>query len=59
MDAKLAYLISLGIIGFGILSILLGIKSNSATPLLWIALGGLTVVVGLISLVVEVRNRTY
>jgi hypothetical protein len=59
MDTKLAYLISLGIIGFGVIWIVVGAKAGSATLFVGIALGVLTIIVGLISLLIEVRNRTY
>jgi hypothetical protein len=55
-DTILAYLISLGIIGTGVIWILLG--ANSATSAIWITIGIVTIAVGLISLLTELRNRT-
>lgn len=54
-DTILAYLISLGIIGTGVVWILLGV--NSATSAIWIAIGIVTIAVGLISLLTEFRNK--
>ncbi len=56
MNGKLEYVISLGIIGFGIW-IIAETKAGSALFPLWIALGGLAVAVGLLSLLAELRNR--
>jgi hypothetical protein len=56
-DTALAYLISLGIIGVGIAWIVVA-GTNSATSAIWMAIGALTVAVGLISLVIELRSRT-
>jgi uncharacterized membrane protein YphA (DoxX/SURF4 family) len=50
-DTILAYLISLGIIGAGVIWIVAG--TTSATSALCIAIGLLTIAVGLISLVTE------
>jgi len=56
-DTVLAYLISLGIIGTGIAWIVAGAKS--ATSAMWIVLGVLTIAVGLISFLTEVRHRAH
>jgi hypothetical protein len=56
-DVILAYLVSLGIIGTGVIWIVA--STNSTTSVFWIALGVLTVAVGLISLLTEFRNRRY
>jgi hypothetical protein len=56
-DTALAYFISLGIIGIGIGWIAAG--ANSAMSAIWITIGALTIAVGLISLVTELRNRTH
>jgi hypothetical protein len=52
----LAYLVSLGIIAAGVIWIVTG--TYSATSELCIAIGVLTIVVGWISFVIEVRNRS-
>jgi hypothetical protein len=56
MDTILAYLVSLGIIGAGVIWIVAG--TNSATSAVCIAIGVLTVAVGLISFLTELRQRT-
>jgi hypothetical protein len=56
-DAILAYLVSLGILGTGVIWIVA--SKNSTTSVFWIALGVLTVCVGLISLLTELRNRRH
>lgn len=55
-DTILAYLVSLGIIGIGVVWIAAGM--NSATSVLCIAVGILTIAVGLISLLTEIRHGT-
>ena len=54
-DVILAYLVSLGIIGTGVIWIVASTNSS----VFWIALGVLTVAVGLISLLTEFRNRRH
>jgi hypothetical protein len=54
IDMMLAYLISLGIIGVGVVWIIAGM--NSATSELWIAIGILSIAVGAISFLNELRN---
>jgi len=54
-DRVLAYLVSLGIIGAGVIWIVAG--TYSATSELCIVIGLLTIAVGWISFVVEFRNR--
>ena len=55
-DTILAYLISLGIIVAGAIWIVAG--TNSATSALCITIGVLTIAVGLISFLTELRQRT-
>jgi hypothetical protein len=56
MDTALAYLISVGIVGFGVW-VIAAAKGGSDIFLIWIVLGLLTIAVGLISLLGEIRNR--
>jgi hypothetical protein len=56
IDTVLAYLISLGIIGAGVIWIVAG--TNSAT-VLFITVGVLMIAVGLISLLTELRHGRY
>jgi hypothetical protein len=56
MDTALAYLISVGIVGFGVW-VIAATKAGSDIFLIWIVLGLLTIAVGLISLLGETRNR--
>jgi len=56
-DTILAYLISLGIIATGVIWILVGV--NSATSAIWITIGIVTIAVGLLSLLTELRNKTH
>jgi hypothetical protein len=53
-DTALAYFISLGILGSGIIWIVA--SAHSVAPALRIAIGVPTIVVGLISLFAELRN---
>ena len=53
-DTALAYLISLGIIGVGVIWIFAG--TNSVTSTIWITIGILTLAVGSISFLTELRN---
>jgi len=55
-DAVLAYLISLGIIGVGVIWIIA--CANSPTSVIWITVGVLTIAVGLASFLTELRNGT-
>jgi len=55
-DTILAYLISLGMIGAGVVWIVAG--TISTTSALCIAVGVTTIAVGWISFMIEVRNRT-
>jgi len=57
MSRVLAYLVSLGIIGAGVIWVVAG--TYSATSELCIAIGLLTIAVGWISFVVEFRSRIY
>ena len=57
IDTVLAYLISLGIIGAGVIWIVAG--TNPAPSVLCITVGVLTMVVGLISLLGELRHGRY
>ena len=54
VDTVLAHLISLGIIGAGVIWIVAG--TNPATSVLCITIGVLTIAVGLISLLTELRH---
>jgi hypothetical protein len=56
MDTALAYLISVGIVGFGVW-VIAATKAGSDIFLIWSVLGLLTIAVGLISLLGETRNR--
>jgi hypothetical protein len=56
-DTILSYLISLGIIGAGVVWIIAGTISTASA--LCIALGVLTIAVGWISFMVEFRNRVH
>jgi len=56
-DRILPYLVSLGLIGTGVVWIVAG--TNAANPAIWTTLGGLTMAVGAISLLGEFRNRTH
>ena len=53
-DTALAYLISLGILGFGV--VWLVASAHSAAPAVYVAIGIPTVAVGLASLFTERRN---
>jgi uncharacterized membrane protein YcjF (UPF0283 family) len=53
----LAYLVSLGIVAFGVIWVVAGMKS--ATWAIWIAIGVLTIAVGLISLLTEIRDDAH
>ena len=56
-DSALAYLISLGIVGIGVIWIVVG--ASSATSIVWIAIGILTIGVGLTSFFTELRSGTH
>jgi len=56
-DRILPYLVSLGLIGTGVVWIVAG--TTAANPAIWSTLGGLTMAVGAISLLGEFRNRTH
>jgi hypothetical protein len=56
MDTALAYLISVGIVGFGFW-VVAAAKARSDVFLIWIVLGLLIIAVGLISLLGEIHNR--
>jgi hypothetical protein len=55
----LEYLVSLGIVGVGIVWTVATTKAGSALSPAWIALGIPTIVVGLISLLAETRKRMH
>jgi uncharacterized membrane protein HdeD (DUF308 family) len=55
-DTALAYLISLAIIATGVIWIVA--CASSATSVVWITVGILTIAVGLISFLTELRNAT-
>jgi hypothetical protein len=54
MDAAFSYLISVGLIAFGVW--IVAAKAGSGSLLLWTLVGLIPVVVGLISLFSEIRN---
>jgi len=56
MDAVLSFLISAGLIGFGILVVVFAAKTASGSTLVWTLMGLAPVVVGLISLFYEIQN---
>jgi hypothetical protein len=56
MEAVLSYLISLGLIVFGVLVVVFAAKTGTGTLLVWTIIGLVPVVVGLLSLVSETRN---
>jgi hypothetical protein len=56
MDTAIAYLISVGIVGFGVWVVAVA-KAGSDVFLIWIVLGLLVIAVGLISLLGEIHNR--
>ena len=56
-DRILPYVISLGLIGTGVIWIVA--STNSASAAIWITIGGLTIAVGAMSLFGEFRNRTH
>jgi len=56
-DRILPYLISLGLIGAGVVWMLAG--TNSANAAISFTIGGLTIAVGALSLFGEFRNRTH
>jgi hypothetical protein len=55
MDAALAYLISVGIIGFGCWIVATGTAGSGLFPI-WLVLGLLTIAAGLTSLLGEIRK---
>jgi hypothetical protein len=55
MDAALAYLISVGIIGFGCWIVATGTAGSGLFPI-WLVLGILTIATGLTSLLGEIRK---
>ena len=57
-DRILPYLISLGLIGTGVIWIVVA-GTNSASAAIWSTIGGLTIAVGAISLLGEFRNGTH
>jgi hypothetical protein len=56
MDTVLAYLISIGIVGFGVWIVAADIAGSDIVPI-WIVLGLLPIAVGLMSLFGEIHNR--
>jgi hypothetical protein len=56
MDKVLSFLISAGLIAFGILVVVFAAKTASGSSLVWTLMGLMPVVVGLISLFCENRN---
>lgn len=56
MDTLVAYLISIGLIAFGIGIVVFGAMTASGWLLVWTIFGLMPVVVGILSLFCEVRN---
>jgi hypothetical protein len=56
METLVAYLISVGLMAFGIGIVAIGAKTGSGSLLVWVIAGMLPVVVGVLSLFNEVRN---
>ena len=56
METALAYLISVGIVGFGVW-VVAAAKTGSDVFPIWIVLGLVTIAVGLMSLLGEMHNR--
>ena len=56
MDTALSYLISVGLIAFGVWIVVVAAKAASGSLLVWTLVGLIPVVVGLISLFCEMRN---
>jgi hypothetical protein len=56
MDAVLSYLISLGLIAFGVLVVVFAVKTGASSLLVWTLLGLAPVVTGLLSLLSEIRD---
>jgi len=56
METLVAYLISVGLIAFGVLIVVFGARTASGSLLVWTISGLVPVVVGLASLIGEVRN---
>lgn len=56
MDNLVAYLISVGLMAFGIGIVAIGAKTESGVLLVWVLAGLIPVVVGLLSLFNETRN---
>ena len=56
MEAFVAYLISVGLMAFGLAVAAIGVKLAAGGPLVWVAAGLIPVVVGALSLFNEARN---
>jgi hypothetical protein len=56
MDAALSYLISLGLIAFGVLVVVFAAKTGTGSLLVWTLAGLAPIVVGFQSLISEIRN---
>ena len=56
MDTFASYLISIGLIAFGVLIVVFGTRTASGSLLVWTIFGLMPVVVGIWSLLGEVRN---
>jgi hypothetical protein len=56
MDTLLSYLISLGLIAFGISIVVIATKTASGSLLAWTLMASIPVVVGTLSLFSEMRN---
>jgi NhaP-type Na+/H+ or K+/H+ antiporter len=56
MDTALSYLISVGLIAFGVWIVVVAAKAAPGSLLVWTLVGLIPVVIGLISLFSEIRN---
>jgi len=56
MDTLVAYLISIGLIAFGVGIVVFAAKTASGSLLVWVIAGLIPVVVGILSLFYEARN---
>jgi hypothetical protein len=56
MDTFASYLISIGLIAFGVSIVIFGARTASGSVLVWTILGLMPVVLGLVSLIGEARD---
>jgi hypothetical protein len=57
MDTLVSYLISIGIIAFGVWIVVVAAKAASGSVLVWVVLGLLPIAVGTFSLLSEMRSH--